>query len=179
MTEFSPERTLAQADCLCNAETVSVAITKMASNITHDLAHEQPIALTVMHGGMMLSAHLLMQCAFPLQCTYVHASRYGHAASGGEVTWRVHADISLQNRTVLIIDDIFDEGHTLKEIVAYCQQQGAKTVKLAVLVNKLHDRKVQGLNIDYIGMNLPDRFLFGFGMDYQGYWRNLPAIYAM
>lgn len=80
---------------------------------------------------------------------------------------------------VVIVDDILDEGHTLAAIVAHCQTQGAKEVLVAVLIDKQHNRKAPGVKADYIGLNVEDRFLFGCGMDYQGYWRNTLAIYAV
>lgn len=80
---------------------------------------------------------------------------------------------------MLVIDDIFDEGDTLKAIVAEVRRQGAAAVYSAVLVNKRHDRKAAGLTVDFVGLEVPDRYVFGCGMDYKEYWRNLPAIYAV
>jgi hypoxanthine phosphoribosyltransferase len=81
---------------------------------------------------------------------------------------------------VLLLDDILDEGITLDAIAGYCRQQGATRILMAVLVDKRHDRKVSpGFRADFTGMETEDRFLFGFGLDYKGYWRNAPGIYAV
>ena len=87
-------------------------------------------------------------------------------------------DVPIAGRTVLVIDDIFDEGHTLKAIVDDLTQSGAGRVYSAALVNKLHDRK-EDLAVDFIGLDVEDRYVFGCGMDYKEYWRNLPSIYAL
>lgn len=88
--------------------------------------------------------------------------------------------IEFRDRPVLIIDDILDEGHTLAAIIDYCREQGAASVQCAVLVDKQHERKARpDLKADYVGLEVEDRYIFGYGMDYQGYWRNAPGIYAV
>lgn len=117
---------------------------------------------------------------FPLQVDYMHATRYRMETSGADLDWRVAPEAALTGREVLIIDDILDEGKTLAEIIKYCQKKGAANVYTAVLVDKLHDRKaVKGFKADFSGLEAADRFLFGYGMDYKGYWRNAPGIYAV
>jgi hypoxanthine phosphoribosyltransferase len=117
---------------------------------------------------------------FPLQVDYLHATRYRMKTSGAELDWRVPPETSLKDRTLLLIDDILDEGKTLAEIIGHCQKEGAATIYTAVLINKLHDRKVaKDLKADFCGLDAEDRFLFGYGMDYKGYWRNAPGIYAV
>jgi hypoxanthine phosphoribosyltransferase len=110
---------------------------------------------------------------------YLQVSRYRNETSGGVFEWRVRPASELKNRPVLIVDDILDEGITLREIVAYCRGQGAADVKVAVLTRKLHDRCAKGVGADYIGLDVPDEYIFGCGMDYKGHFRNLNAIYAL
>jgi hypoxanthine phosphoribosyltransferase len=152
----------------------------MAAAITEALSESNPVLFCVMNGGLVPMGHLLPQLCFPLQAEYLHATRYRQETTGGILEWKLRPDANLQDRTVLIVDDILDEGATLNAIADYCRAQGAKTVQTAVLVDKQHDRKARpGLKADYTGFEVEDRFLFGFGMDYKGYWRNAPGIYAV
>ena len=127
-----------------------------------------------------LGGELLPRLAFPLEVAYLHATRYGHALQGNLLDWRVRPTQDLRGRTVLVLDDILDEGHTLAAIVDHLKAEGAASVHTAVLVHKEHDRKATpGMRADVTGLDIPDRFLFGCGMDYKGYWRNAPGIYAL
>lgn len=173
------QRVLDEADCLHDHAEVEAALARMASQITSRLADQDPLLFCVMNGGLIVTGQLLPRLTFPLQCEYLHATRYGKETSGGRLAWVVKPTEPVKGRTVLVVDDILDEGHTLAEIVRYCQEEGAAEVLVAVLVDKLHDRKAPGVKADFVGLEVADRFLFGFGMDYKGYWRNAPGIYAV
>jgi hypoxanthine phosphoribosyltransferase len=169
-----------EADCLADRPTVVAAIERMAAAITDQLSAADPIVLAVMNGGLILTGQLLPRLNFPLEVSYLHATRYGHAIVGDALEWRVHPPGDIQGRTILIVDDVLDEGHTLVAIIARLLELGAREVLSAVLVNKQHARKARsGLRADFTGLELPDRFLFGYGMDYRGYWRNADGIYAI
>jgi hypoxanthine phosphoribosyltransferase len=171
---------LAEADCLKTEAEVEAALHHMAQAITARLAESDPIVLCVMNGGLIVTGKLLPLLHFPLQTDYVHATRYGEETSGGKLLWIVKPALPMKGRTVLIVDDILDEGHTLAEVIDYCRNQGAREVLTAILINKAHERKARpGLAGDFVGMEVEDRFLFGYGMDYKGYWRNAPGIYAV
>ena len=171
---------LSEADLLVTEADVEVAIRRMAQEITVQLKESDPILLCVMNGGLIFSGQLLTRLVFPLEVDYVHATRYGHETNGGGLNWIVKPQLELQGRTVLLLDDILDEGVTLAAIADYCLQQGAAMVLMAVLVEKLHLRKVTpGMRADFTGIEVGDRFLFGYGLDYKGYWRNAPGIYAV
>lgn len=167
-----------ESDCLCDTETLNKALDKLAEKISIDLKDKNPIVLCVMVGGVIPVGHLLTRLSFPLQLDYIHATRYQGETSGGEMHWIQEPSISLKDRCILIVDDIFDEGTTLFEIDKFCKEQGAAEVHSAVLVNKIHNRKVD-FKPNYIGIELEDRFLFGFGMDYKYYLRNVNAIHAV
>lgn len=170
---------LAEADCLANEQQVAKAFDKMAAEVTKELQNAMPVVFCVMNGGLFTTSELVKRLRFPLEMDYMHATRYRRQIKGGELHWRVEAEVSMKDRSVLIVDDILDEGATLAAILEHCRQQGARDVKCAVLVDKKHDRKaVEGFKADFTGMEVEDRYLFGCGMDYQGYLRNLPAIYA-
>lgn len=171
-------QTMRDADCLYTDEQVHEALDKMALAITDKLEATNPLVLSVMTGGIIPTGHILTRLNFPLQIDYIHATRYRGDVRGGKLNWIVYPSFPIKGRTVLIIDDIYDEGITLSEIVEYCAGEGATQVYTAVLVVKIHDRKEQ-LKPDFVGVETDDRYLFGYGMDYYGYLRNAPGIYAV
>ncbi|GLK87801.1 hypoxanthine-guanine phosphoribosyltransferase [Pseudomonas turukhanskensis] len=171
---------MAEADCLYSNAEVEVAIDTMAAAINSEVGDSNPVVFCVMNGGLIFSGKLLPKLDFPLELSYLHATRYRNETSGGELFWKAKPEISFIDRDVLIIDDILDEGHTLGAIIDFCRHAGAKNVRIAVLVDKTHDRKARpDLKADYVGMPCVDRYVFGYGMDYKGYWRNAPGIYAV
>lgn len=171
---------LSDADLLVTEAEVEATIARMAGEITGKLGKANPILICVMNGGLIFSGQLLTKLVFPLEVDYIHATRYGHETSGAGLNWLVKPQLELKGRTVLLLDDILDEGVTLAAIADYCRQQGAAEVSMAVLVEKLHQRKVKpGMRADFTGIEVGDRFLFGYGLDYKGYWRNAPGIYAV
>ena len=167
-----------ESDRLCDSKQLSHVLDQLAEQITNDLKDKNLLVLCVMTGGIIPTGHLVTRLSFPLQLDYIHATRYCGETSGGKLDWIQEPSISLQDRTILIVDDIFDEGITLLEIAQYCKDKGAAEVLSAVLVNKVHDRKAD-FKVDYIGLNIEDRYLFGFGMDYKHYLRNVNAIHAV
>jgi hypoxanthine phosphoribosyltransferase len=171
---------LNDADLLISEAEVVSAIKRLAGEITGQLKDSCPIVMCVMNGGLIFTGQLLTQLLFPLEVDYVHATRYGHEINGAKLNWTVRPQFELKGRTVLLLDDILDEGVTLAAIADYCRQQGAAEVLMAVLVEKLHLRKVTpGMRADFTGIEVGDRFMFGYGLDYKGFWRNAPGIYAV
>lgn len=167
-----------QADCLYTNKQVMTAIKCMADEIIHKFSHTNPIFLCVLSGGIIPMGHLLTLLEFPLHIDYIHATRYQGDISGGTLSWIANPTMSLKDRNVILVDDILDEGITLHNIVEYCKNQGVKSVYTAVLVNKLHQRKL-GFQADIVGLEVEDRYVFGYGMDYKGYLRNASGIYAV
>jgi hypoxanthine phosphoribosyltransferase len=180
MNVTDANRVLSEADLLVSESDVAVAINRMAREITEQFKSSNPVLLCIMNGGLIFTGQLLTRLVFPLEIDYVHATRYGHETNGAHLHWTVRPQLNLKGRTVLLLDDILDEGVTLASIAEYCRQQGAAVVSMAVLVEKLHLRKVTpGMRADFTGIEVGDRFLFGYGLDYRGYWRNAPGIYAV
>lgn len=178
ITAEQAHQVLEQADCCYSKMQIEAAIDQMASAISADLGEKNPLLLCVMTGGLIITGDLLLRLDFPLQYDYIHATRYAGNTRGSTLNWISRPHSPLQGRHVLIVDDILDEGVTLKELVNYCEQEGVQSVRTAVLVNKLHDRKhIQ--NADYEGLTVEDRYVFGYGMDYKGFLRNIPGIYAV
>ncbi len=172
--------TFDEADCLADKATVEAALDRMALAITERFSELDPVVYAVMNGGLVLAGSLLPRLPFPLELAYLHATRYGNALKGHALDWRVPPTLPPEGRHVLVLDDILDEGLTLAAIVDTLRTQGAASVSSAVLVHKCHDRKAYpGMRADFCGLDIEDRFLFGYGMDYKGYWRNAPGIFAV
>jgi hypoxanthine phosphoribosyltransferase len=131
-----------------------------------------------MGGAVVFAGQLLPQLVFPLEFDYLHVSRYGDDTRGGPLSWLVAPRTPVAGRVVLLLDDILDEGVTLAEITAWLRAQGASEVLSAVFADK-HTGRAKAIAADFVGLRLPDRYVFGFGMDIAGAWRNLPAVYAV
>ncbi len=168
-----------EADLIYSSAEVEAAIEKMAEDITLVLAEKNPIVLCLMIGGVVLTGKLLPLLNFPLQVEYVHATRYQGETNGGTLHWIRKPSLSLQGRHILIVDDILDEGNTLRAMVEECKNIQAKTIKTAVLADKQLNRERCFKQADFTGMTVPNRYVFGYGMDYKEYLRNAPGIYAV
>jgi hypoxanthine phosphoribosyltransferase len=177
LTAEQASQVLDKADLLFDQSAVEQAVDRMADAISRDLADRDPVLLCVMNGGLVPTAMLMTRLHFPLRVDYLHATRYRERTSGTDLQWKKHHEVELKGRTVLVVDDILDEGYTLAAILRHCREAGAADVRSAVLAHKHHDRGVD-LQADYAALELPDRYVFGYGMDYKGYWRNAPGIYA-
>ena len=174
----NPNQYLQQAELIHSQKTVDSAIDAMAKQLNIDYANEHPILLSVMGGAIYFTGQLLPKLTFALELDYVQATRYHGSTTGSQLKWIVMPKDNLKNRSVLILDDILDEGFTLRAIADQCKQQAAKDIKVAILVEKLLD-KAKPISANYIGLSVPNRYVFGCGMDVYGWWRNLPAIYAL
>lgn len=171
---------LDKAECLYNFDQVNAALDRMANEITAKLADKNPLVLCVMTGALITTGHLVTRLHFPLEIDYIHATRYRGSMRGGDLHWLVEPRCNLQGRSVLIIDDIMDGGLTLSAIIDYCRQAKAKDIHSAVMVSKNRQRE-PGVDFepDFVGVTTEDKFLFGFGLDYKEYLRNIPGIYAV
>jgi hypoxanthine phosphoribosyltransferase len=170
---------LRSADLMHDRPEIDAAITRIAIAVRNDYAGQRPLFLTVMNGGMIFAGQLALELGIDCEFDYLHATRYRGATHGAGLRWLRLPEASLQRKQVLLVDDILDEGPTLLAVRDWCIEQGAADVRIAVLTRKLHDRCVPGLVADYVGIDVADRYLFGFGMDYYEQGRNLPAIYAL
>jgi hypoxanthine phosphoribosyltransferase len=160
-------------------EHIQAALDRLADKLNAQLVNETPLVLCVMQGGLIFTGHLLPRLTCLLEIDYIHASRYNNETTGGELCWKAHPATSLKDRTVLILDDILDEGHTLKGIIDYCYDKGASRVLSAVFLKKSHGRGIEHLLTDNIALEVEDKYVFGFGMDYKGLYRQLDAVYAI
>jgi hypoxanthine phosphoribosyltransferase len=171
-------RILEAADEVCSAACVADEVARIARDISAKLAEQAPVVLGVMRGSVMFAGQLLPQLRFPLEFDYLDVTRYRSTTVGGDISWKVTPGTPVDGRVVLVIDDILDEGQTLAAIREKLLASGAREFYSAVFAEKKLNR-AKPIKADFVGIELPNRYVFGFGMDVYGYWRNLPAVYAM
>lgn len=169
---------LEDSDLISSAEEVKAGIDKVAAEIQEKLKDKYPLALIVMGGAVVFAGQLLPKLRMPLDLDYIHATRYGAATTGGGIEWRVDPPRSVRGRAVLVLDDILDGGQTMAAIRDRLLELGAESFHCAVLVEKMLG-KGKPIAADFVGLTIPDRFVFGCGMDAKGQWRNLSEIRAM
>lgn len=168
---------LTHSEIIFSEQEVQTAVLRMAQEINAAMAEVHPLVLSVMGGAVVFTGQLLPLLNFPLDFDYVHVSRYGNNQLGGEMKWKVAPQENVRGRVVLVVDDILDEGETLHAVKQRVMALGAKEFRSAIFADKLNG-KIKPVRADFVGLEVPDRFVFGYGMDIHGAWRNLPAIYA-
>jgi hypoxanthine phosphoribosyltransferase len=178
MMQQDPQQILNDADLIFSAQQVTAAINKVAAEIKESLSQTTPLVLSVMGGAVVFSGQLLPLLDFPIEFDFVQATRYHDQTHGSDLRWGVLPTRKVQGKTVLVLDDILDEGITLAAVRDKCLELGAKRVLVAVLTEK-DTGHLKPIKADFTGLILPNRYVFGCGMDVHGWWRNLPAIYAL
>ncbi len=172
-------RVLESAELLYDRAEVEAALDRMATAIEQRLAGREPVVLCVMNGGLVPTGRILPRLGMPLRLDYIHATRYRGGTAGGTLEWLREPRLELAGQTVLVVDDILDQGLTLKAIVEACRGRGAREVFTAVLVEKVLAQRPGLAQADFTALTVPDRYVFGYGMDYHEYLRNAPGIYAV
>jgi hypoxanthine phosphoribosyltransferase len=172
------KRIFAGAELICSAEEAQRALRRIAAEVTVRLGDKHPLVLPVMGGAVVFTGQLLPLLEFPLDFDAIQVSRYREQTSGGKIEWRIAPRANVKDRVVLVVDDILDEGQTLAAIRDKVMELGAKEFYAAVFADKNLGRP-KPIEADFVGVKVPDRYVFGFGMDVHGAWRNLPAIYAL
>jgi hypoxanthine phosphoribosyltransferase len=178
MNRSEAVRLLDEADILFPPDEVNAAVARMAQEISAKLREEFPVVLSVMGGAAVFTGRLLPLLDFPLEFGAIEVTRYNNTTQGRDIAWRLAPKDNVRDRTVLVVDDILDEGITLAAIRMRLFEMGARTVYSAVFADKAIGRD-KPAHADFIGVTVPNRYVFGFGMDAYGVWRNLPAIYAL
>lgn len=167
---------LPESRVLIDRNSITDAIDAVATELNKRCGDDEWVILCVMNGGLIFCSEIMLRLDFPVRLDFVRVARYRDTTSGGELEWRAKPETKLKDKRLLLLDDIFDEGPTLAAIADYCREQGAADLVTAVLLEKLHDHKATSFRPDFIGLTCSDAYVFGFGMDYQGLWRNLPEI---
>ena len=179
MAEPDPVAVLNAATVLFTAAQVDAALDRMAEQIAARLASVEPVVLAVMNGGMFTAAEICKRLRIPFEFDYVHATRYGQSTTGRDIDWRVPPPASLRGRAVLVVDDVLDRGVTLAALIERLNAVGVGRLNTAVLIRKHFDPPVMRPDVDFVGLETGDHYLFGRGMDYMGFWRGLPEIYGV
>ncbi|MFO1321512.1 MAG: hypoxanthine-guanine phosphoribosyltransferase [Burkholderiales bacterium] len=169
---------LEDSELLCTQAAVEAAVDRIATELAARLSEAMPLLLVVMRGATVFFGQLLPRLGFPLEVDYIHATRYGDTTAGSQVEWRVRPRESVRGRVVVVVDDVLDEGHTLAAVRQALLEEGAAEVLIAVFCEKDLGRP-KPIAADFTGLRLPNRYVFGYGMDVNGAWRNLPAVYAL
>lgn len=167
------------SDVLLSRDEIEDAYRRLAVKLDKRFEGVLPVILPVMMGGLIPAVGILRHLRIPHRLDYVHTSRYGHAREGGELQWKVAPSRTLIDQPVVVVDDIFDQGTTLEMVVNALKQLGVASVTTVVLARKRHDRVLTSLRPDYVGVEVPDRFVFGCGLDYHGGLRHLPDLHAI
>ena len=182
MPDMSADRALQLhqgAELLYDAGTVEQGIAALAERVAADCGDDFPLVLCVMNGGLYLTGQLLRHWEFPLTLDYVHATRYRLATLGKDVLWKAYPQNQLRDRNVVIVDDIFDQGYTLEEVRDYCARHGARSIRSVFLIAKQYPRKTAEVAPDHVALECGDVYVYGAGMDLNGHFRNLSAIYYL
>jgi hypoxanthine phosphoribosyltransferase len=173
---------LEHAEEIVDKDAVQAAVGRVAGTLNARFGNpdEQafPLVLGVMGGAVVFTGQLLPQLAFPLEFDYIHVSRYGDDDQGGRVIWKVIPRPNVAGRTIIVLDDILDEGETLAQVKQRLLDMGAAEVIICVFADKALKRS-KPIKADIVGLTIPDKFVVGFGMDLYGYWRNLPGLWAI
>jgi hypoxanthine phosphoribosyltransferase len=174
-----PRELLKNSRVLFSREEVMATVQSMADEINEFYDDQPLILLSILTGAIIPAAWLATRLTMPLQMDFVHATRYRGGLYGAELEYRVPPRLDLEGKHVLIVDDIFDEGHTLAAIKGSVEKRKAGSVKMAALVRKIHDRGLSRDYIDFSGLDVPDVYVFGCGMDAYEEWRHLDEILVL
>jgi hypoxanthine phosphoribosyltransferase len=180
---YARARTLLEhAQQIVSPEEVQAAVRRVADELNQRFGDPEeqafPLVLGVMGGAVVFTGNVLPQLTFPLEFDYIHVTRYGDEDQGGQVVWKVIPRQSVAGKTIVVLDDILDEGETLAHVKQRLLEMGAKEVIIAVFTDKDIGR-TKPVQADIVGLTIPNRFVVGYGMDVYGYWRNLPGLWAI
>lgn len=170
----------AKARLLISRAEIMAAFDRLAIEMKAKLADKNPLFLVVMNGGLFCASEMLLRLDFPLQMDYVQATRYSGTTHGSTIQWKKEPGQSVKDRVIVIVDDILDGGLTLQAVIDYCYGEGAKEVYTAVMLDKPTARMPNVLKrADFTGLAIENKYVYGFGLDYHEYLRNIPEIYAV
>ena len=161
-----------------SAPEIDFAIAKMAALVVADFADEIPVFVGVLNGSFMVVSDFMKQYTKPCEVSFIKMSSYDGTSSTNHVKQLIGLDQDLSGRTVIVLEDIVDTGNTLVALKELLKKEKVKHFKIATLFFKPEAYK-QDIKIDYIGIRIPNKFIVGYGLDYNGLGRNLPEIYQL
>lgn len=159
-------------------EQIMKEVARVADEINRDLSGTNPLFISVLNGSFMFTADLMKHLTMPCEVSFVKLASYEGTSSTGKVKELVGLGDDITGRTVVIVEDIVDTGLTMKQLVETLRARGPKDIKIATLLVKPDKLKVE-LNINYVAMNIPNDFIVGYGLDYDGLGRNYRDIYTV
>lgn len=177
MTDDAIERLPPGARCVVRSDVVDEAIARMARDIERDVGGSEPIIMPILVGGAFTALKLAEHFRFPYEIDSLRVARYG-GGQAGELHWYARPCLELAGRHILLVDDVLDRGITLHAVEHELRRMDVGAVSIAVLIRKAVEPRIERPAVDYVGIDGPDEYLFGCGMDLDGLWRGLPAIYA-
>ncbi|MCL1867500.1 MAG: hypoxanthine phosphoribosyltransferase [Paludibacter sp.] len=154
------------------------AVRNVAEKMNEDLKNDNPLFICVLNGAFMFAADLMKHVNFPCEITFIKLSSYEGLYSTGAVKEIIGLNESVVGRNVVIIEDIVDTGITMERILESLSSKGVRSVKIATFLQK-PDALTRDITVDYVGIKIPNEFIVGYGLDYDGYGRNLKAIYTV
>lgn len=161
-----------------NREDVDEAITRLAKEIMLEYRYDDPILLITLNGAVFFAVDLIKQLDFPCRISCVKLSSYSGTESTGEIKNLIGLNEDISGKRILILEDIVDTGQTYVHLYNMLMEAGAKDVRMATMTMKPDAYKAD-LPVHYVGLNIPNKFVIGRGLDYDGYGRNLPDIYQV
>ena len=161
-----------------SAQEIDFAISEMAKQVEDDFAEETPIFIGVLNGAFMVVSDFMKHYKLPCEVSFIKMAAYEGTTSTNEVKQLIGINQNLEGRTVIIIEDIVDTGNTIEELKELFKKQNVKHFKIATLFLK-QDAYKKNIKLDYVGIRIPDKFIVGFGLDYDGLGRNLSEVYQL
>ena len=161
-----------------SAQEIDFAIATMAAQVEADFADDVPVFVGILNGSFMVVSDFMKHYKSPCEVSFIKMASYEGMESTNEVKQLIGINQDLTGRTVVIIEDIVDTGNTVEELKALFKKQGVKHFKIATLFFKPEAYK-KDMKLDYVGIRIPNKFIVGFGLDYDGLGRNLPEVYQL
>lgn len=161
-----------------SAQKIEETVKRLADEMNRDYANSVPLFISILSGSFMFASDLFKHLTIPSEICFIKLASYKGTKSTGNVITSIGLDVELHNRDVIIVEDIIDTGKTLYTFLPQLEHHSPKTLKVCALLNK-PESMVYPINIDYLGLTIPDNFVVGYGLDYDGLGRNLPQIYQV
>lgn len=158
-----------------NQQALASAIERIANQINHDYADKNPLFIAILNGSFIFAADLFKKISIPAEISFIKLASYQGTKSTGNVITAIGLETDIYNRNVIVLEDIIDTGKTLSAFLPQLEHQQPQTLKVCTLLHKKEATKYP-INIDYLGFEIPDLFVVGYGLDYNGYGRNLDQI---
>lgn len=161
-----------------SADEIASAVKKLARQLDEDYEGKNPLFIAILSGSFMFASDLFKQVTIPAEICFIKLASYKGTKSTGNVITSIGLDEDLHGRDVVILEDIIDTGKTMQAFLPQLEHQQPKSLRICVLLHK-PESMVHPVGIDYLGFTIPDRFVVGYGLDYDGFGRNLPEIYQL